>query len=120
MKTFITFIIVTLGLVAPIQAADFSGPLPGQCRLVGPSQLMTIENGARLTDEVVRLMNEAVAVADNPDWKFTFATRPVFLWASEAKVACGKAYGYLRNGYRDEQYLGKCECFYQRMQYYMH
>lgn len=63
-------------------------------------------------------MNEAVGVADSDQW--IHSTRPAFVWASEAKVACGKAYGYLRSNYRDEDYLNKCECFHQRMRQYMY
>jgi len=120
MKIAISSFFAALALAMSAQAADLSGPLPGQCRLVGPSQLLTIDNNDVLRNEVVRLLNESVDVAENPDVRVTFSTRPIFLWASEAKVACGKAYGYLRYGYRDEQYLNKCECFYQRMQYYLH
>ncbi|TDH35212.1 hypothetical protein E2A64_16050 [Pseudohoeflea suaedae] len=105
-----------IGLLAgPVSAADLGA---GMCRLAGPSQLMTIQSDVQLTDEVVRLMTEAVNVADDERW---IASRsPAFTWAFEAKVACGKAYGYLRNNYRDEQYLDKCECFHQRMVGYMY
>ena len=61
---------------------------------------------------------EAVAVADSPQW--INSGRPAFVWASEAKVACGKAYGYLQSEYRDEDYLNKCECFHARMVRYMY
>jgi len=95
------------------QAADL-----GQCRIAGSSTLFTIESDAALTDEVVRLMNEAVNVADSEQW--IISSRPAWVWASEAKVACGKAYGYLRYNVRDEQNLDNCECFYRRMQQYMY
>ena len=96
-------------------AADLGGDL---CRLVKPSQLLQIDDNGQLTDEVVRLMSEAVNVADSDEW--ISSRSPAFTWASEAKVACGKAYGYLQNDYRDEDYLNKCECFHQRMQSYMY
>jgi len=82
------------------------------------AKLLAIESNASLTTEVVRLMDEAVAVADSPQW--INSGRPAFVWASEAKVACGKAYGYLRSEYRDEDYLNKCECFHARMVEYMY
>jgi hypothetical protein len=44
----------------------------------------------------------------------------VFLWANEAKAACGIAYGYLKTSYRDDESIGKCGCFYDRMRQYMH
>lgn len=96
-------------------AADLSG---GLCRLVQPSQLLTIDNNKQLTDEVVKMMTEAVNVADDDKWIDN--TSPTFTWASEAKVACGIAYGYLRTSTRDEDSLNRCECFHQRMVSYMY
>ncbi|WP_305988304.1 hypothetical protein [Roseibium sp. MMSF_3544] len=96
-------------------AADLGG---GYCQLVQPSQLMTIESNSQLSDEVVRLMTEAVNVADDDRW--IDSTSPAFTWASEAKVACGKAYGYLRTNTRDAENINKCECFHQRMVSYMY
>ena len=49
-----------------VLAADLgSGP---QCLLAGPAQLLSIENNAQLTGEVVVLMTEAVNVADSDQW----------------------------------------------------
>ena len=76
------------------------------CRIAGPSNLLMIENDARLTQEVVRLMDQSVAVAASETW--IYSTRPAFVWASEAKVACGKAYGYLKSSYRDDDTISKC------------
>ena len=38
-----------------------------------------------------------------------------YTWASEAKVACGIAIGYLRSGIKDAETIAKCDDFYQRM-----
>ncbi len=81
------------------------------------STLLGQENNAALSDEVVRLMNEAVGVAEDPRW--ISSRQPAFTWASEAKVACGKAYGYLKASYRDEDSINRCECFHSRMLHYM-
>ena len=62
-------------------------------------------------------MDESIAVASSSEW--INSSRPVFVWASETQVACGKAYGYLRTNYRDEDTINKCECFYSRMVEYM-
>ncbi|WP_018425582.1 hypothetical protein [Hoeflea sp. 108] len=100
-------------------AADLVGvPTADYCRVAGTSNLALNENVGELRTEVVRLMDEAVDAANSSQW--IDSKRPVFLWASEAKVACGKAYGYLKNNYRDEDYLNKCECFHSRMVEYMH
>lgn len=38
-----------------------------------------------------------------------------YTWASEAKVACGIAIGYLKSGIKDGETIAKCDDFYQRM-----
>lgn len=105
--------------VTGTQAADLTGvPAGDYCRIVGTSNLILEENMSTLKTEVVRLMDEAVAAAKSEEW--VRSSRPVFVWASEAKVACGMAYGYLKTNYRDEDTLNKCECFHDRMLEYMH
>jgi hypothetical protein len=66
-------------------------PIAGRsnCAVAGTSNLILTESVAELKSEVVRLMNESVAVASSSEW--INSSRPVFVWASEAKVACGKA-----------------------------
>lgn len=44
--------------------------------------------------------------------------RPAFLWASEARFACGKAVGYFEADHFDAESVQKCHCFYQRMSTY--
>src|SRR5688572_23069149 len=115
------------GMLAAASLLFFSGvsvsaDLPGgyvqdYCRIAGTSDLWLTQDHATLTSEVVRRMDEAVAVANSSQW--IYSSRPAFVWASEAKVACGKAYGYLRTNTRDEDYLSKCECFHSRMVEYM-
>ncbi|BCJ90240.1 hypothetical protein IZ6_09750 [Terrihabitans soli] len=115
---FAAALLVAAGAAA--YAADISdtqAPVGGQCLAGAPVVLTSTSDGA-LRVEVTKLMDEAVAVAESPEW--VASPRPVFLWASEAKVACGKAYGYLRSGYQDAEYLYKCECFHSRMISYMH
>ncbi|EIM77895.1 hypothetical protein A33O_00910 [Nitratireductor aquibiodomus RA22] len=109
-------VIVGAVLAGPVQSADLS--TGGYCPVAQNARLLSIESNASLTGEVIRLMDEAVAVADSPQW--INSGRPAFVWASEAKVACGKAYGYLQSEYRDEDYLNKCECFHARMVRYMY
>jgi hypothetical protein len=99
-------------------AADlYAVPDADYCAVAGTSNLVLTENVAELKSEVVRLMDESVTVADSSEW--INSSRPVFVWASEAKVACGKAYGYLRTNYKDEDTINKCECFHSRMVEYM-
>ncbi|MDX8526621.1 hypothetical protein RFM68_19145 [Mesorhizobium sp. MSK_1335] len=99
-------------------AADIIGePAVNYCRTVGTSDLVLTDNMVELKDHVVKLMDESVAVANSPEW--INSSRPAFVWASEAKVACGMAYGYLKTNYKDEDTLNKCECFHDRMVEYM-
>ena len=99
-------------------AADLAGvPSVDYCAVAGTSNLVLTENMTELKSEVVRLMDESIAVADSDEW--IYSSRPAFVWASEAKVACGKAYGYLKTNYKDEDYINKCECFHSRMVEYM-
>lgn len=83
------------------------------CIPLVPASLHSIESNEDLTKQVVNMMNEAVSYADDPE--IINYSRPTFTWAYEAKIACGKAYGYLKSDHRDEQHLNKCECFYERM-----
>ncbi|MDR7222695.1 hypothetical protein [Aminobacter aminovorans] len=107
-----------LAFAGQVAAADLIDvPTASYCRLATTSDLALNENIGEVKTEVVRMMDEAVAAANSSQW--LDSSRPVFVWASEAKVACGKAYGYLKTNYRDEDYLNKCECFHSRMVEYM-
>lgn len=102
---------------AAAQAADLVEGYRPQCTQAAGVSLLNEESDVVLSDEVVRRMNEAVDVAGDSRW--VYSRKPAFIWASEAKVACGKAYGYLKASYRDEDTIGKCECFHSRMLQYM-
>jgi len=115
MRTIVAAAFLLAGSVTA-HAADL-GEEYSQCALATGSTLLAQQSNAALSDEVVRLMNEAVGVADDPKW--ISSRQPAFTWASEAKVACGKAYGYLKASYRDEDTINKCECFHTRMLQYM-
>jgi hypothetical protein len=107
-----------VGCAGKTIAADLSTvPAADYCVVAGTSNLVLTENHTELKSEVVRLMDESVAVANSSEW--INSSRPVFVWASEAKVACGKAYGYLLANYKDEDTINKCECFHSRMIEYM-
>lgn len=99
------------------KAADLVGAyIDDQCPDLGQSALLAEQSTAALEDEVVLRMERAIAVADDPAW--IASTSPAFVWASETKVACGKAYGYLQYSWRDGDYLAKCDCFFARMERY--
>ena len=73
--------------------------------------------GHAVAADVYAVPDADYCVVGSSEW--INSSRPVFVWASEAKVACGKAYGYLKTKYRDEDYINKCECFHSRMVEYM-
>lgn len=109
------------GLLAGMPVAQAADPVygqpAGQCVYAGDARLLSIPDNARLSSEVVRLMDHAVGVSEDSRW--INSSRPAFLWANEAKAACGIAYGYLRAQHRDDEFLNKCECFHARMVEYM-
>lgn len=111
-RTLIAF--AALASVLPAAAADL-GAGEGGLRCVGGLHSSLPADPGR--DDVARLIDEAVAASQDPRW--VNSGRPVFVWATEAKAACGKASGYLQSGVHDEQTLGKCGCFHARMVSYM-
>lgn len=92
-------------------AVDYA-PVAGHCDAQAASVIAS-QDLAVLRNEVVSRMDQAIATADDPRW--ISSTRPVFVWASETKVACGMAYGYLQSGWRDETTTERCYCFYAKM-----
>ncbi len=91
-------------------------PVPS-CSEASTSALVATASDAELRGAIVDRMDQSVAVSGSDRW--THSSRPVFLWANEAKAACGIAYGYLKTSYRDEESIGKCGCFCDRMRHYM-
>lgn len=116
MKSVISGIAIALCLSGSAQAADLFGA-PNSCAVVTQSNLLSIADNGELTTEVVKYMTEAVNVAGSSE--YTNSRSSAFTWASEAKVACGIAYGYLQYDHRDDDHINKCECFHSRMVDYM-
>ena len=113
-----TALAVTMGiaLTANALAADLTGAY-AQCIAAGNADLIQIEDRLVLQEQVDQRFVHAVEVADSE--QYISSTRPTFVWASETKVACGKAIGYLKSSTIDAQYINKCECFYDRMVQYL-
>ncbi|QKV16987.1 hypothetical protein [Oricola thermophila] len=119
MKTKLGILACALAIAAPVHAADLAGGATAHCAVVQPSSILAIQNDNDLYAEIGRMMEEAVNVADDAS-AWVDSRRQAFTWASEAKVACGKAYGYMKYDVRDEDTINKCECFYERMHQYMY
>ncbi len=109
---------VAIGMAVPTgaMAADPVGAV-NQCVAAENAELMQIDDRLILQEQLDQRFNHSVEVADSE--KYISSTRPTFVWASETKVACGKAIGYLKSNTVDAQYINKCECFYDRMVRYL-
>ena len=109
---------VTMGIALPANAlaADLTGAY-AQCVAAGNADLIQIDNRSVLQEQIDQRFNHSVEVAASEG--YISSTRPTFIWASETKVACGKAIGYLKSSTIDAQYINKCECFYDRMVQYL-
>ena len=106
-------------IAGPAFAADVVvAEQPPYCAQFEATALILEDDLTVLKQEVGRLMDEAITVSHDQRW--IYSSRPVFVWANEAKYSCGKAYGYLKTSYKDEQNLNNCGCAYSRMQSYMH
>ncbi|MGI9357527.1 MAG: hypothetical protein ACR2PF_20510 [Rhizobiaceae bacterium] len=112
----LTLLAVGTMIVSAASAADYL-PASKICIPLQPAAILNVDDNATLSSTVVDMMNESVSVSE--DESVIFSRRAAYTWASEAKVACGIAYGYLRVEHRDEQHLNKCECFFRRMQHYL-
>jgi hypothetical protein len=111
------FIVASIAATPVVsRAADpvaYDQPIARQCTNLNDTSLTADRDVAFLKEQVVIRMDRAIAVAEDPHW--ISSTRPTFVWASETKVACGKAYGYLQSNWRDDEYIAKCDCFYAKM-----
>lgn len=119
-KAVLAVILVVAFASSPSLAADLvGGPVPAPyCARAVNSPLLRIRSNAELEKAIVDRMDESVYVTESPAW--IGSSRPAFVWATEAKLACGKAYGYLKSNYRDDENINKCDCFYSRMHEYMY
>ena len=76
------------------------------------AQLMAMDVSS-LRGEIDSRYEAALAATNDPAIVNANDTR--YIWASEAKVQCGIAHGYLRRSIKDEVSISKCNDFYNRM-----
>ena len=108
---------VAMGIALPANAMAADVTAYAQCVAAENADLIQIEDRSVLQEQIDQRFIHAVEVADSEE--YISSTRPTFVWASETKVACGKAIGYLKSSTIDAQYINKCECFYDRMVQYL-
>jgi len=76
------------------------------------AELMAMDKGA-LRDAIQMRYDAGLAATKDPSVVAANDTR--FLWASETKVQCGIALGFLKSGTKDETSISKCDLAYQMM-----
>lgn len=112
---------VVAGLAASASfAADFGGSGRGgdTCFLMRRSPILDLSDTDKMLGEVERRYEHALDVSVS---KAALANQsPRFLWAIEAKAACGKAIGYFHGREINEDMVSKCDCYHGRMMRYMH
>lgn len=93
--TMMAALLAVAGMAAPLQAQATPAPLDGSV--------------ADLRTEITRRYDTAVAATLARD--VIAANDSRFLWASEAKVACGIAIGYLKHNTKDADSIARCQTF---------
>lgn len=95
-------------------AAVAAAGLPGwACAQEAGSDLMSMSVGG-LRSEIGQRYDAALALTQ--DQSVISADSPRFLWATQAKVQCGIALGFLKSSTKDPVSIGKCDDAYERMQ----
>lgn len=77
------------------------------------SPLLDLNTVAAIRPEIQQRYDAALAATLAPE--IIRATDPRFVWASEAKVACGIALGFLKTRTIDEDSINKCDEYARRM-----
>lgn len=103
-----------------VLAADLGGSMKDSgwhgtsaCFLMRRSPILDMSSAADMQVEVEKRYEHSVEVANTES--VIASRRPVFPWAVEAKVACGKAIGYFNGREINEPTISKCDCYYGRM-----
>lgn len=93
-------------------AADVGVYNPGSCGVLVRSPLLD-QPLAQMKQAVDERYSRSVQVSEMTPT--IYSTTPRFVWASEAKVACGMAIGFFGGGEVNDEMVSKCDCFYGRM-----
>jgi hypothetical protein len=104
--------LLALLVAFPAVAADLDGHgVPGQCLFADQSQLPLLPED-EIELRVTTYYDEAKAAVRSE--AVIGSKSPAFLWARETEFQCGKAIGYLKGGFINEESVQKCDCFYGR------
>jgi outer membrane protein OmpA-like peptidoglycan-associated protein len=100
--------------IAAIAVASACAYGSGAAAQVRHSPILDKGSVGAMRAEVDSRYDAAVALTKKPE--IVHANDVRFTWASEAKVACGIAHGFLRKSQVDEDSINKCDEASQRMQ----
>ena len=111
---------VTIGLGAlPAGAADYvsrGGDGAIQCLRPFTSPMLDLPR-----EELVAAVNQkydhSLDVSERQP--VIYNQSQLFTWASEAKVSCAKAVGFLKHGEANAEQISQCDCYYSRMRMLM-
>ncbi len=111
---------VALGVSAGAAlAADYVGPPADgatQCLRAFTSPMLDLPR-----DEMISAVNQkydhSLEVSERKS--VIYNQSQLFTWASEAKVSCAKAVGFLAHGEANAEQISECDCFYSRMRMLM-
>ena len=106
MKTYTKTVLAVAALAVCSAAATTAQALPR-------SPILDSGSVSAIRGEVEQRYQAALAATLAPDVVRSEDTR--YIWASEAKVACGIAIGFLKTNTVDEESINKCDDFYRRM-----
>jgi len=94
-----------------------SGSRPGQCIHLHRSSILDLPSTSDMEAEVTSRFEHALEVSRAEPT--VYSRSPLYPWANEAKIACGKAIGYFKGRETNVEMVSKCDCYYSRMVHYM-
>lgn len=104
-------LVAVMGCGQAVAADLWIGQAAPQCHGHGEVRLLALP-ASEMEQEVWR--NFSIAKAAMAEAGVVGSRRPAFTWANETRIACGKAAGYLKSDFVDEESVTKCDCFYRR------
>ncbi len=106
--------------VVPGQAADFVNQNTHgatQCIRAFTSPMLDLPR-EEMVSAVHQKYDHSLEVSERQS--VVYNQSQLFTWASEAKVSCAKAVGFLKHGEANAEQISQCDCYYSRMRLLMH
>jgi len=89
----------------------------GQCIRLHRSSLLDLPSSSDIEAEVTSRFEHALEVSRAQST--VYSRSPLYPWANEAKIACGKAIGYFKGREINVEMVSRCDCYYSRMVHYL-